>query len=377
MNGHEELATNALIIGKTGVGKSTFINYLYPDAARETGTGKPVTGRGIYRSVMRTENGLAVNLYDTWGLEANRSAEWKNVILDEVKRHDKENICDWFHTITYCLSAKSARVEKFETEQINALRAGRNRIMVVLTHCDLNNVWPAIEKMSEILRAECGLTEDDIVCVSSVNKKLLGGTASGPFGRERAIERMVSDLWGSIAEKIPPALLSRGMEMIDGWREEADAVIEREIHFFNRLSNDAIKSAIREINDGAKICRDTFSRRAEKTLREALGYYRVFAEKYLEFAADGFGAAAKGLPCFHCAEEEMSAEDKAIDILACVVFPIVLPFVAEYKRDELKEKLNGYEARMREWLEGCVEEIRARLLLDAEDPAEERRRAAS
>jgi GTPase Era involved in 16S rRNA processing len=209
MNGHgvEELSTNVLIIGKTGVGKSSFINYLYPNAARETGAGRPVTGRGIYRSVMRSENGLAVNLYDTWGLEANRSAEWKKIILDEARRHDKENIRDWFHTVIYCLSAKSARVERFETAQINALRAEGNRVMAVLTHCDLNNVAPAIEKMSEIMRDECGLSDGDIVRVSSVGKKLLGGTSRGTFGREKAIERIVSGLWMSIAEKIPPGVV--------------------------------------------------------------------------------------------------------------------------------------------------------------------------
>jgi GTPase SAR1 family protein len=373
MNGRgtEEFSTNVLIIGKTGVGKSSFINYLCPNAARETGAGKPVTGRGIYRSVMRVENGLTVNLYDTWGLEANRSAEWKKIILDEARRHDKENIRDWFHTIIYCLSAKSARVERFETEQIDSLRAEGNRVMVVLTHCDLNNVGPAIEKMSEILRSECGLSDDDIVRASSVSKKLLGGTSPGPFGREKAIERMASDLWESIAEKIPPTLLRRGMEMIDEWRESSDAVIDSDINFFNCLSNDAIKSALRKINDRAKKCRDHFSRRAEGTLREALGYFRVFVPQYAEPIPDR--VVAKDLPRFRCSAEEMSTEDKVIDVIAYALVPIALPYAAEYKRDELKEKLNGYEAQMREWLEGYAGEIAGRLLIgEAEESAGER-----
>jgi GTPase SAR1 family protein len=361
MNGHgvEELSTNVLIIGKTGVGKSSFINYLYPNAARETGAGKPVTGRGIYRSVMRSENGLAVNIYDTWGLEANRSAEWKKIILDEARRRDKENIRDWFHTIIYCLSAKSARVERFETEQINALRAEGNRVMVVLTHCDLNNVAPAIEKMSEILRGKCGMSDGDIARVSSVSKKLLGGTSRGPFGREKAIERIVSGLWMSIAEKIPPALLRRGAEMIDEWRESSDAIIDGEINFFNRLSNDAIKRTLGEINGNAKKCRETFSRQAWEILYEALGYYRVFSEKYSAFIPDEFESAAECLPRFHCEAEYMSLEDKIADIIACIVFPIALPFVADFRRYDMKEALDGYEKRMMKWLEGYVDEISA------------------
>jgi GTP-binding protein EngB required for normal cell division len=365
----EDISTNVLIIGKTGVGKSSFINYLYPKARRATGAGRPVTGRGIYRSVMKTENGLSVNLYDTWGLEASHSAEWKKIIVDEARRHDADSIRDWFHTIIYCLSAKSARVERFESEQINALRAEGNSVMAVLTHCDLYNVNSAIEKMSEILVGECGLSDDDIARVASVNKTLLGGASAGPFGRERVIERMVSDLWRGIAEKIPPILARRGKDMIEKWRGESDAIIDREINFFNRLSNDAIKSVLAKINRRAKDCRENFSSLVEATLRDALGYYRVFAEKYSELATDGFGLAAKDLGRFSSALERELTEAKVIDVIAYLIFPVALPFAAEIRRDELKESLDGYEDRMRGWIESYAEEVALRLSGGAEKPA--------
>ena len=68
-------ATNVLIMGKTGVGKSSFINYLYPNAKREIGAGRQVTSKGIHQSTLELDNGLTVNLYDTWGLEADKAEE--------------------------------------------------------------------------------------------------------------------------------------------------------------------------------------------------------------------------------------------------------------------------------------------------------------
>jgi hypothetical protein len=260
-------------------------------------------------------------------------------------------------------------VERFETEQINAMRSEGNRVLVVLTHSDLHNVDSAIKKMSGVLRGECGLSGDAIVRVSSVNKRLLGGASRGPFGRELAVERMVSDLWESIAEKIPPILTRRGGDMVTEWREKSDAIIDREINFFNRLSNSAIKSVLAKINRRAKNCRENFSLSVESLLGEALGYYRVFGEKYSELTADGFELAAKDLVRFSSALECELTEDKVIDIVACIIFPIALPFVAEIRRDELKESLDGYEDRMRGWIESYAEEVGSRLSGGEEKPA--------
>ena len=64
-----------------------------------------------------------MHIYDTWGLEpSTQKAElWKKKIFDEIARHDKESISEWFNTIIFCLNAKSSRIEDFELDIMEKL----------------------------------------------------------------------------------------------------------------------------------------------------------------------------------------------------------------------------------------------------------------
>lgn len=77
----EKLQTNILILGMSGVGKSSFVNYLYGQEVVKTGAGRPVTGMKIEKLSCNLEN-IILNIYDSWGLEANKSKEWKKLILN-------------------------------------------------------------------------------------------------------------------------------------------------------------------------------------------------------------------------------------------------------------------------------------------------------
>ncbi|MCL1941039.1 MAG: GTPase domain-containing protein [Synergistaceae bacterium] len=351
-------ATNVLIMGKTGVGKSSFINYLYPDAEREVGAGRPVTGKSIHKNTLKLDNGLTVNLYDTWGLEANKAGEWKKIIIGEVRRNNLSNVRDWFHTIIYCLSAKSARVEPFETEQINMLLAEGNRVLVVLTHCDLNNVAAAADSMAEILCRDCDLRQDDIVRISSVLKKLLGGATRGAFGKDMALDRITSNLWEAVAERIPKNLRLFGIRRIDKWYGESLSAIENGIDFFNQFSNDTFKAVSAEINDNAARCRADFGRYAKGKLDEALDYYHNFLEKHESAALGDFHPELPGLPRFRSKEESQSTEDKIIEIIAMTIFPIAIPYTPGIKRDKMKKSLDSFRSKIESWLDKYLSAVR-------------------
>ena len=55
---------NVLVVGKTGVGKSTLINNVFREPLAKVGQGKPVTKH--FKKI--TKEGIPVNIYDTKGL---------------------------------------------------------------------------------------------------------------------------------------------------------------------------------------------------------------------------------------------------------------------------------------------------------------------
>src|SRR5690606_41048071 len=62
---------NILLVGKTGVGKSTLINNVFRERLAATGIGKPITQH--LRRI--SKEGLPIVLYDTKGLELNEETQ--------------------------------------------------------------------------------------------------------------------------------------------------------------------------------------------------------------------------------------------------------------------------------------------------------------
>ena len=84
--------TNVLIIGKSGVGKSSLVNYIFGCERQVVGVGAPVTPRGIKEFVYKYDEHFDIHIYDTWGLEpsAQKAEDWKKTILKEIELHDKQ-----------------------------------------------------------------------------------------------------------------------------------------------------------------------------------------------------------------------------------------------------------------------------------------------
>jgi septin family protein len=120
------LRTNILVLGKSGAGKSSLLNYIWGDVVAKTGAGRPVTERstgdetGIYKSEpIRVNAELELVIYDSWGMEANKADKWNEIIRYESAQREKSSyIQDWFHAVIYCVSAKGARIEEFEIKNV-------------------------------------------------------------------------------------------------------------------------------------------------------------------------------------------------------------------------------------------------------------------
>lgn len=168
------MSTNALeplkllVIGKTGVGKSAFCNFLFGKSVFESAAGCPVT-EGIQQHQFKL-NDTDVVIYDTEGIEVNKVDKIRNNI-DEVFGYSHSKI-ENIHGVFYLINASSARIESFEIELIKQFIDDRNLpVFVVLTHSDIASNDQIQGIHSQLKSAQVV----NIINLCTVQKKLRGG----------------------------------------------------------------------------------------------------------------------------------------------------------------------------------------------------------
>lgn len=142
------MPVNIMLIGKTGVGKSTLINNLFRENLAETGIGKPVTKH--LRKI--SKEGVPINIYDTKGLELNECVqnEVRKEIDDEINRINKHvNERNLIHVVWYCINAQSNRIEDYEMNWIRELSA-KIPVIVVLTQSVFDNAKEMERKIDSL-----------------------------------------------------------------------------------------------------------------------------------------------------------------------------------------------------------------------------------
>ena len=272
--------TNVLILGKTGVGKTSLFNYIFGAEVMKTGAGRPVTGMGIFAETIPLSPQLILHLYDSWGLEADKSESWKALIQEVLDQHDVREIKDWFHTIIYCLSAKSARVEDFDLEMITALGKAGNPVLVVLTHCDVMNVETAIAAMRTEITTKTGVRNQDIVEVSNHAKTLLSGKTTQAFGKDKIIHRIKVNLLDSISGKMPQILAAIGQTKINNWFKDCQEVVQKQVSFLNPTSGKKEARRNEYFDIYAQELFDEIGRESDALFNEAYEYYAAFSSQF-------------------------------------------------------------------------------------------------
>ena len=250
---HRPSVRNILVLGKTGVGKTSLLNYLY-GFDLPVGAGLPKTGKGLHENVI-TRNGTAYHIFDTWGIEADSLPEWRKEVLALVrKRNTSPHISDWFHAVYYCFSAGTARIEEAEIEEIIVplLQSGC-KVIVALTNAEEGfRKQEKIEGMKEYLQAELTqrLHRDpklEIIPVVSIAGETRAGDPISRFGRSEALEAAQYNLTDDIEKRLPAIYKMNVMNKLGAWKERSLLLLANgKISFV--LNNNSAKQLIDLIN---------------------------------------------------------------------------------------------------------------------------------
>lgn len=243
-----DCSAKILLLGKTGVGKSSFINYFLGKEVAKTAKGKPVT-MDYFIPYKIKDGRYPIEIYDTRGLETMKAYDQLDEIISGIKkRNNSDNIFNWFHTIFYCVSMSNSRFEDFEVNFIRTLQQELTQhIHIILTHCDYckeDKIRNMRQRILHLLGEKNNIEIFEVVCV---NKKKRNGEVVQPYGREAISERVFNLLLEDIAHKISfsyaKALNSALIDVADKTLSKVEHTIDRVVKF---------KTLIKLIQDGDK-----------------------------------------------------------------------------------------------------------------------------
>ena len=127
---------NIIVVGKTGVGKSTLINAVFRENLAETGIGKPVTDH--MRKI--SKKNIPLTIYDTRGFEMGKEVQKqvKDEVVDTINKGlATQDINKTIHCILYCINTASRFNRQEEIEWIKELSCDNQitqvPIIIVLT----------------------------------------------------------------------------------------------------------------------------------------------------------------------------------------------------------------------------------------------------
>jgi len=171
----EENKLNVLIIGKTGVGKSTLINSLFNEELVKTGVGKPVTE--YIEEISNSDN--TISFFDTIGINISNYKEVFDNLENFIKeKNNDSNEDNHIHVAWLCISDGSSRIEDCETS-LEKLITSYLPTMIVVTKSyydesefceEIKTLCPNVKKIIPVNSKEVQLKEGFIIEKKNLDK---------------------------------------------------------------------------------------------------------------------------------------------------------------------------------------------------------------
>ena len=213
---------NVVVIGKTGVGKSTLINSVFGDSVAEVGIGTPVTQ--TIRKLEKEDVPLAI--YDTPGLELQGEHSAEN-LLEEISELinsgiQSEDVNQAIHCIWYCINTMSSRIEPAEMDFLRKLGEKTKRcnvpVILVLTQAFSSK---KTEEMVTVIR-KANLPIRVVVPVLAQDYEIGEGFPKIPaFG----IDKLVEEINKLLPDTVRDTFVALQIASIDLKRKRACAVV--------------------------------------------------------------------------------------------------------------------------------------------------------
>jgi len=272
---------NIAVIGKTGVGKSSLVNYIFNKEKDivETGVGRPVTPKGFHKIEFEI-NGIPATLFDSWGLEIGKAEGWMRELHQELRGRDIDKpASEWFHTVIYCIAASGGRIEDFETNIINEFIRRRYNVVIVFTKSDVADEKD-IAKLKSVIQS--GVHSEISFCeICSVEKQLKYGGETKKFGSKDLYHIINQGFWDSITLRLPERCISIFLMIIDSWGREQRSFVRK---FTNNFNIDLIYQQV-EINSRNLIWSlesEQFMNIISNEVERTIQLYEIFS-KMLDF----------------------------------------------------------------------------------------------
>lgn len=213
---------NVVVIGKTGVGKSTLINTVFGDSVAEVGIGTPVT-----QTIHKLEKeGVPLAIYDTPGLELQGEHSAEN-LLEEISELinsgiQSEDVNQAIHCIWYCINTMSSRIEPAEMDFLRKLGEKTKRcnvpVILVLTQAFSSK---KTEEMVTVIR-KANLPIRVVVPVLAQDYEIGEGFPKIPaFG----IDKLVEEINKLLPDTVRDTFVALQIASIDLKRKRARAVV--------------------------------------------------------------------------------------------------------------------------------------------------------